>query len=155
MQDWTFSHPRQSDFFRSMSVLYMWDDHDYGPNNSDKHSPARDAALRSFLESVPYHKLPGYDMVDPVAVSLARTEAAAKGLDIQSSQELPPVYYAFTIGQGKTFFTMTFTTSDDVKTPSGCCEYFYLIYGYKSNAKPRLDPSLSLRFDELDIHWQY
>ena len=38
---------------------YMWDDHDYGPNDSDRFSPARDAALSSYRDVVPHFPLPG------------------------------------------------------------------------------------------------
>lgn len=40
-------------FFSSMPVYYMWDDHDYGPNDSDKLSPSRAAALEFFRNAVP------------------------------------------------------------------------------------------------------
>ncbi|TVS10295.1 MAG: hypothetical protein EA424_25640, partial [Planctomycetaceae bacterium] len=49
--------PRQNQFFRSMGVIYMWDDHDYGPNNSDARSPSRPAALASYRQVVPHYPL--------------------------------------------------------------------------------------------------
>lgn len=39
--------------FRSTSVAYTWDDHDYGYNNSNADAPARPAALKSFHAMVP------------------------------------------------------------------------------------------------------
>ena len=35
----------------------MWDDHDYGPNDSDANSPSREAAREAFREQVPSHEL--------------------------------------------------------------------------------------------------
>ncbi len=47
--------PRQNRLFRSMPVAYMWDDHDYGPNNSDSTAPGREAALASYRNVVPHY----------------------------------------------------------------------------------------------------
>lgn len=51
------SSPTQSDLYHYIPVAYMWDDHDYGPNNSDKTSPGREAALLSYRENVPSYPL--------------------------------------------------------------------------------------------------
>jgi phosphodiesterase/alkaline phosphatase D-like protein len=36
----------------------MWDDHDYGPNDADRNSPSRPAALASYRSFVPHYPLP-------------------------------------------------------------------------------------------------
>ncbi|TYZ61596.1 hypothetical protein PybrP1_011011 [[Pythium] brassicae (nom. inval.)] len=36
---------------------YMWDDHDYGPDNSDRTAPGRDAAVQAYREFVPHYPL--------------------------------------------------------------------------------------------------
>lgn len=46
---------RQNAFFRKQQIPYMWDDHDYGPNNSDNRSPSREAALKSYRSVVPHY----------------------------------------------------------------------------------------------------
>ena len=38
--------PAQSALYRSTPIAYMWDDHDYGPNNSDRFSPGRRARAK-------------------------------------------------------------------------------------------------------------
>lgn len=38
---------------------YMWDDHDFGPDNSDRTAPGRDAALQAYREFVPHYELQG------------------------------------------------------------------------------------------------
>jgi phosphodiesterase/alkaline phosphatase D-like protein len=48
---------RQNRLFRSIPLFYMWDDHDYGPNNSDARSPSRPAALASYRQVVPHFPL--------------------------------------------------------------------------------------------------
>jgi len=38
-------------------MMHTWDDHDYGPNDSNKNSPSREASLRNFRELVPHYPL--------------------------------------------------------------------------------------------------
>jgi phosphodiesterase/alkaline phosphatase D-like protein len=47
----------QSDLYRSVPVAYMWDDHDFGPNNSDSSSPSREASRRAYRKNVPSYPL--------------------------------------------------------------------------------------------------
>ena len=47
----------QSALFRAVPIAYTWDDHDYGPNNSDRTSPSRLAALSSYRRFVPHYPL--------------------------------------------------------------------------------------------------
>ncbi|AZM54172.1 hypothetical protein DMA15_17665 [Streptomyces sp. WAC 01529] len=49
---------RQGDFFRSVASTYVWDDHDFGPNNSDRTSASRPAAQQVYREWVPHYPLP-------------------------------------------------------------------------------------------------
>ncbi len=49
--------PAQARLFRSTPVVYMWDDHDYGPNNSDMRAPGRDDARRAYQDIVPHYPL--------------------------------------------------------------------------------------------------
>ena len=49
--------PTQSALYRNVPLAYVWDDHDYGPNNSDANSPARAAAQRVYREYVPHYPL--------------------------------------------------------------------------------------------------
>lgn len=69
----------QTQLFRRTAVAYMWDDHDYGPNNSDSSSPSREASQRAYRINVPHHPL----------------VAAAAG----------PVYHAFTVGRVRFILT--------------------------------------------------
>jgi phosphodiesterase/alkaline phosphatase D-like protein len=76
------SSPHLRSLLAAVPLMYTWDDHDFGPNDSNKNSPSREASLRNFRELVPHH---------PLTVA---SEAAA------------PVDQAFTIGR------VTFILSD-------------------------------------------
>lgn len=52
---------RQNDFHRLVAVDYVWDDHDYGQDDSDRGSAARWAAASAYRRQVPH-----YDLVDPL-----------------------------------------------------------------------------------------
>jgi hypothetical protein len=53
--------PAQAALYRSVPVDYVWDDHDYGPNNADASSPGRTAARRAYRQAVPHPPLPAGD----------------------------------------------------------------------------------------------
>jgi phosphodiesterase/alkaline phosphatase D-like protein len=42
---------------RSTSVAYVWDDHDFGPNDSDSTSPSRVASTAAYRAAVPHYPL--------------------------------------------------------------------------------------------------
>jgi hypothetical protein len=51
--DDVFSSPNQNSCWKDLPMFYMWDDHDYGPNDTDKNNPARSAAMSAFAKRVP------------------------------------------------------------------------------------------------------
>lgn len=55
--DMVLSSPNQSALYRSTAVDYTWDDHDYGPNNSDSTAPGRTASRLTYQEYVPHYPL--------------------------------------------------------------------------------------------------
>lgn len=38
-------------------MMYIFDDHDYGPNDADGNSKSREAAMRTYLKYFPYYNL--------------------------------------------------------------------------------------------------
>lgn len=40
-----------------MPLIYQWDDHDFGPNDSNQSSPSREASRRNYRELVPHYPL--------------------------------------------------------------------------------------------------
>ena len=57
--DLTLTRPAQSELYRSTPVAYVWDDHDYGPNDSDSLSLSRAAAMDAYRTYVPSYPLDG------------------------------------------------------------------------------------------------
>ena len=49
--------PRQAHLYRSLPIAYVWDDHDFGGNNSDRTSRGRRAVRRVYQEIVPHYPL--------------------------------------------------------------------------------------------------
>lgn len=56
--DRVLSQEHQALFYRRTPIVYMWDDHDYGRDNSDAASPTRDAARAYYAVDVPHYPLP-------------------------------------------------------------------------------------------------
>ena len=50
--------PAQSALYRAVPIAYVWDDHDYGLNDSDSTSASRPAAWASYRDHVPHYELP-------------------------------------------------------------------------------------------------
>ncbi|MEM7354161.1 MAG: alkaline phosphatase D family protein [Acidobacteriota bacterium] len=55
--DTVLRSPAQSRLFRSVPIAYVWDDHDYGPDNSDSTSPSRAAARQAYRRWTPHYPL--------------------------------------------------------------------------------------------------
>jgi alkaline phosphatase D len=71
---WVLRSRTQAELYRSCATVYIWDDHDYGRNNSDAESVGRAAARRTYQDFVPHYPL-----------------AAGSG-DV-------PIYQAFSVGR--------------------------------------------------------
>jgi phosphodiesterase/alkaline phosphatase D-like protein len=83
--DEVLTRPAQAALYRSLPIGYVWDDHDYGPNDGDRTSPTRDAARQVYQHYVPHYPL-----------------AAGEG-DV-------PIYQSFTAGRVR--FILTDTRSE-------------------------------------------
>lgn len=88
------SSPAQSALYRATSVGYVWDDHDYGPNNSDRTSDSRRAARLAYRENVPHYRL-----------DAGEGDAA--------------IYQAFTVGRVRFIVTDTRSERDPNDSPDG------------------------------------
>ncbi len=56
----------QSRLYRRVPIAYIWDDHDFGDNNSDTTSASRSAARRVYRQTVPHYPLPAGDGDRPI-----------------------------------------------------------------------------------------
>ncbi|MDX1530047.1 MAG: alkaline phosphatase D family protein [Rhodothermales bacterium] len=75
--------PAQARLYRSTPIAYVWDDHDYGPNNSSRTAPGQEAVRLVYREMVPHYPLP---------------DDAVGGANA-------PIYQAFTIGRVRYILT--------------------------------------------------
>ncbi|MEP0548038.1 MAG: alkaline phosphatase D family protein [Rhodothermales bacterium] len=64
--------PRQAALYRSTPIVYVWDDHDFGPNNSDRIAPGQEAARETYDALVPHYPLPGGPIYQAFSVGRVR-----------------------------------------------------------------------------------
>ncbi|HEV7869563.1 MAG TPA: alkaline phosphatase D family protein [Chthoniobacteraceae bacterium] len=55
--DSVFTSATQSQLYREVPLAYVWDDHDFGPNNSDSLAPGRRSARVTYQEYIPHYPL--------------------------------------------------------------------------------------------------
>jgi phosphodiesterase/alkaline phosphatase D-like protein len=53
----TLTAASQAALYREVPIAYVWDDHDFGPDNAASDSPSRAAALTAYAELVPHYPL--------------------------------------------------------------------------------------------------
>ena len=59
--DRVLTAPSQAALYADVPIAYVWDDHDYGPNDADSRSPSREAARTAYSEAVPHYPQPAGD----------------------------------------------------------------------------------------------
>jgi phosphodiesterase/alkaline phosphatase D-like protein len=55
--DKCLTSPRQGAFFRQVPIAYVWDDHDFGGDESNRHSRSAEAAQAAYRTCVPHYPL--------------------------------------------------------------------------------------------------
>lgn len=88
--DIVLSSPQQARLYRNVPLVYMWDDHDYGGNNSNRKASSHHAARQAYEEYVPHYPLTG-------------------------KEPDSPIYQAFTVGRVRFIITDLRSQRDDVK----------------------------------------
>jgi phosphodiesterase/alkaline phosphatase D-like protein len=75
LYDLTLTQSGQDALYRSVPIAYIWDDHDFGPNDASSTSPSRQAALISYREHVPHYEfsLEGADAPIAQVFTIGRT----------------------------------------------------------------------------------
>jgi hypothetical protein len=58
MHDALLDPPRVKEFFDGCPVDWIWDDHDFGPNDSDSTNPSRPASVATYRSRAPHYPLP-------------------------------------------------------------------------------------------------
>jgi phosphodiesterase/alkaline phosphatase D-like protein len=92
--DDVLASPAQGTLYRSAPIAYVWDDHDYGPNDADGTSPGKDAAQRNYRDVVPHYPLP-------------------------AGEEIGPIYQAFTVGRVRFIVTDASSEKSPEAMPDG------------------------------------
>lgn len=88
--DLVLSSPQQSDLYRSTAFFYMWDDHDFGGNNSNRKATSQRAVKQAYHEYAPH-----YQLAEPVGEA--------------------PIYQSFSVGRAKFIVTDLRSDRDDPK----------------------------------------
>jgi phosphodiesterase/alkaline phosphatase D-like protein len=110
--DDVFKAPRQNNCWKNLPLYYMWDDHDYGPDDTDKYNPSRSAAIVSYRNRVPYTSLCAKnDPFESPYFSFVRGRARFIFTDIRSEREpkgsfpsTSPLQQVFSTDQKQWFF---------------------------------------------------
>lgn len=84
--DEPLNKPRQGAIYRSTASYYMFDDHDYGPNDSDGSSPSRQASLNTFRAKVPTPALATSGALSAVNYTFRRGKLVFAVLDLRSQR---------------------------------------------------------------------
>lgn len=58
--------PRRAALYQAMPFVYVWDDHDFGPNDSDRTAVGRNNACLTYRERVPSYPLPAGIGANPI-----------------------------------------------------------------------------------------
>jgi phosphodiesterase/alkaline phosphatase D-like protein len=77
----------QAALFRAVPVAYVWDDHDYGPNDADRTSPSRAAAWAAYRSFVPHYPLPLGSDEGPVAQAFTIGRVRFLVTDLRSERD--------------------------------------------------------------------
>src|SRR5690606_4041925 len=87
MWDDVLAQPRQAQLYREVPWVYAWDDHDFGPNNSDSTSPGRDNACTVYRERVPSYDLPAGSGANPIYHSFVIGRVLFVVSDVRADRE--------------------------------------------------------------------
>lgn len=90
--DTVFNASRQNNCWKNLPLYYMWDDHDYGPNDTDKNNPSRQAAIAAYRRRVPTPPLVKDGLEDAPYYSFVRGRVRFIVTDIRSEREPKGTY---------------------------------------------------------------
>lgn len=104
--DAVLGSPTQRALHRAVPVVYTWDDHDFGPNDTNRHSPSRLASLAAYRDYVPHHPLP-WD---------------AEQATTPDQRKDGPIAQAFTLGRARFLVLDTRSERDPVRVPDSAAK---------------------------------
>jgi hypothetical protein len=83
--------PGQSALYRTTSIAYTWDDHDYSDNDGHSASPSRQAAGEVYRSWVPHHPLVSESTTGPIGQSFVAGRVRVIMTDTRSQRTPPEV----------------------------------------------------------------
>ena len=98
-----FHSSAQASLYRSTAFAYMWDDHDFGSNNSDGSSPCQESAISAYRQFIPHFPLAFAKPRDPVSQSFVLGRVRFLLTDLRS-QKVEPEYNGCTRTKAGTNF---------------------------------------------------
>ncbi len=87
----TFTSPQQAEAYRSTPLVYLWDDHDFGPNNADGSNPCLKEARAAYTSHIPHYPLTFYDETGPISQTFNAGRVQYVLTDLRS-QKVRPVF---------------------------------------------------------------
>jgi phosphodiesterase/alkaline phosphatase D-like protein len=99
--DMVFDHANPKNFYRSVAMDYVYDDHDFGPNNADGESPSR---VRVYNTCLKYNVVGGTNherTLQPAAQTAYRLNFPHYNLPNTTADGLGAVYHTFSVGRVK------------------------------------------------------
>ena len=86
-----FHSTAQASLYRNTAFAYMWDDHDFGNNNSDGSSPCKEDAIAAYRQFVPHYPLAFDQPASPISQSFTLGRVRFLLTDLRS-QKVEPRY---------------------------------------------------------------
>lgn len=93
----------QSKLYRSRPFVYIWDDHDFGPNNSASDAECRNDALESYRMFTPHYPLPLKGKNAPISQSFIVGRVKFVLTDLRSHKERPEYKGCERVKEGSNF----------------------------------------------------
>ena len=100
-----FTSATQSALYRKVPLAYMWDDHDFGPNNSGLDNPCRKEALAAYRKYIPHYPLAFNDPQGPVSQVFEVGRVVFVLSDLRSQKDKPSYNQCERTKQGSNFGT--------------------------------------------------
>jgi phosphodiesterase/alkaline phosphatase D-like protein len=87
--DEVLASPQQSDLYRHVPFVYMWDDHDYGGNNANKKSKTHEAARGAYELYVPHYPFVYAKEDEPITQAFTAGRVRFIITDLRSERDDP------------------------------------------------------------------
>ncbi|MFZ1706085.1 MAG: alkaline phosphatase D family protein [Saprospiraceae bacterium] len=84
-----FSSVTQSKLYAEVPLVYMWDDHDFGPNNTDSSNPCRKESVASYKKHLPHYPMAIQSEIGPISQNFEVGRVVFMLTDLRSQKVRP------------------------------------------------------------------